>query len=149
MKAIIKRVVLRDDCSELPSWRCLNSLAGWIQLFEWLAKPRLLVPTYVLGFRLEATPREKTLIESNAMSWHPVLTLYQQYRENESGWFADPPVPLLTLPERNPVPFIDAMGSDFVPVVTEHVVYLAAIETLIHETAETWTRFFETMPDPI
>src|SRR5262249_27859352 len=113
MKPIIKRAVLPRE-RKMPFWRLL--------LAE--QEERL----YVLGLQFEPTPGEKIIIETNAMAWHPVLTLYQQYWQKDSGWFADPPKPLLTLPLRNPVPFIDAVGPEFVTVVCGYAGYLAAIE---------------------
>ena len=75
MRAIFKQTVVRDNV-KLPDWAALKRLEGWLR--EWnavLPPPPAEVPHYVLGIGLEATPRERKLIKSNVMSFHPVLTL--------------------------------------------------------------------------
>lgn len=131
MEAIFKRVVFTDEwVSPDASFFSRLIRLPWLPfrcVLSPLPRKPIEFPNYVLGYRLEATPRELKLIQTGDMFGHPVVTVHQ----------GDP---ALT--------FADLLGPELLPEVSPSVEELLRVEALIREAAVIFSHFFQSMPDP-
>ena len=125
-----KRAVFTDE-GLAPSGSWFSDAVRMVPLLAWFLPPlrrkRVEFPSYILGYRLEPTPRELRLIHTNKLFGHAVVTVHQGDR---------------------PLTFADLLGPELVPEVSPDVEELLRVEGALREANVIWTRFFESMPDP-
>jgi|SRR6185503_15011305 len=131
MEAILfKRVVFTDEWL-LPDWNWFSRAVRWLPPVAWVLPhhPRKIeeFPNYVLGYRLEPTPRELNIIKSSQMWGHAVVTVHHGDRA---------------------LTFADLLGPELVPEVSAYMGELLRVEAVIREASVTWTHFFQSVPDP-
>jgi hypothetical protein len=127
---LFKRVVFTDEWPS-PCGTWFSRLARWPRPLAWVLPPHPRkiqeFPNYVLGYRLEPTPRELKLIQSSEMFGHAVVTVHDGDRA---------------------LTFADLLGPELVPEVSPYMEELLRVEALIREAAAIWSHFFQSMPDP-
>jgi hypothetical protein len=127
---ICKRVVFTDEWP-VPNGTWFTRLLRWPRPLAWLMPPHPRkireFPNYVLGYRLEPTPRELKLIQTSEMFGHSVVTIHRGDR---------------------PLTFVDLLGPELVPEVSPEIEELLRVEALIRESAVIWSQFFQSMPNP-
>jgi hypothetical protein len=127
---IFTRLVFTDEWL-LRDWTWFSPLVRWLRPVAWVLpwRPRKSgeFPNYVLGYRLEPTPRELKLIQANNMFGHAVVSVHDGDR---------------------PLTFADILGPELVPEVNPSIDELLRVEAVVREAAVIWSHFFESMPDP-
>jgi hypothetical protein len=127
---LFKRVVFTDEWP-LPNWTWFDHMVRRVPPIAWMLSPRPRkiqeFPNYVLGYRLDPTPRELKIIQTSQMFGHAVVTVHQGDR---------------------PLTFADILGPELVPEASPEIEELLRVEALIREAAVIWSHFFKSMPDP-
>src|SRR5262245_5474287 len=127
---VFKRVVFTDEWIAPCGSSFSERVRKWAPI-SWILSPRprksVEFPSYILGYRLEATPRELTLIQRHKMFGHAVVTVHA----------GDPPLT-----------FADLLGPELVPEVSPYIDQLLRVEGLIREAAAMWSLFFQSMDEP-